>query len=274
GSLATQRGRFPPHLSSYHPDERLRFAVACALPSCCSDDDTPPDIAVDALLGLMEDDDEDVRDGATFGLGSQLDADSSVARDALVQRYGDANLDARDEAIVGLARRRDPRAYEIVAARLSEDSIGTLAVEAAQHLADAQFLPALGALTTWWDVNPGLLEDAIAACDPGLRRQRERWQEALYESLAREVPQVAPGLTPTLFCPRMRVASTWWWKWRLNGQDPCRCFPTIFTGSSRSAQAATWQPPWRPSSAISVTRLVGATSRGGPPSIERPWGAR
>jgi hypothetical protein len=42
--------------------------------------------------------------------------------------------------------------------------VGKLAVEAATYLADAQLLPPLLALERWWDVDPELLADAIAAC--------------------------------------------------------------------------------------------------------------
>ena len=76
----------------------------------------------------------------------------------------DDNQDARDEAILGLARRRDPRALPVVFARLQDDAVGKLAVEAATYLADAQLLAPLLALEHWWDADPELLADAIAAC--------------------------------------------------------------------------------------------------------------
>ena len=48
-----------------HPDAGVRFALACALGSFADDP-----MAVDALIKLTRDEDEDVRDWATFGIGA------------------------------------------------------------------------------------------------------------------------------------------------------------------------------------------------------------
>jgi hypothetical protein len=44
------------------------------------------------------------------------------------------------------------------------DRVGELYVEAAELYADPQLKGALVALKRWWDVNPELLDRAIAAC--------------------------------------------------------------------------------------------------------------
>ncbi|QGM45474.1 HEAT repeat domain-containing protein [Methylocystis heyeri] len=88
-----------------HDRQLVRYAVAFALGSCADD---PANIAI--LMQLMRDEDEVVRDWATFSLGERGDADSEEIRNALVERLGDSFFDARLEAIMGLAKRGDPRA--------------------------------------------------------------------------------------------------------------------------------------------------------------------
>lgn len=145
-----------------HPDGDVRFQVALALPSC--DEGADLRVLAGALIRLMNDPDGDIRDWATFGLGSLTEIDGPEVREALFRRVDDDKQEARDEAILGLARRRDPRALPLVLARLQEDAVGKLAVEAATYLADAQLLAPLLDLERWWDLDPELLADAIAAC--------------------------------------------------------------------------------------------------------------
>ncbi len=89
--------------TSKHPDRIVRFDVACAL-GCFPNDQA----SVIALLALTEDDDDDVRDWATFGLGVLGDSDSKEIRDALFRRLSDSNDDVREEAMAGLGKRKDP----------------------------------------------------------------------------------------------------------------------------------------------------------------------
>jgi HEAT repeat protein len=56
------------------------------------------------LAKLTADEDEEVRDWATFGLGVLGDIDTVEIREALAARLSDANDDAREEAVVGLAK--------------------------------------------------------------------------------------------------------------------------------------------------------------------------
>ena len=83
----------------------VRHAVACALPNSNSTNE-----AVELLMKLMTDEDADVRDWATFGLGAMMDEDSQAIRDALAERLDDTDFDTQFEAIYGLARRKDMRA--------------------------------------------------------------------------------------------------------------------------------------------------------------------
>jgi HEAT repeat protein len=109
-----------------HPNANVRFAVACALGDFANDPR-----AVDALIALMQDVDEGVRDWATFSLGVQGDIDSEEIRSALWQRMSDANPDVRDEAMVGLGKRKDRRALPALIAELNEPGFSDRMKEAA-----------------------------------------------------------------------------------------------------------------------------------------------
>jgi HEAT repeat protein len=84
------------------PDPDVRFAVAFTL-GCYANEP----VSVAHLLRLMRDEEEDVRDWATFGLGIQGDADNEEIRDALVHCLEDSDEDVREEAIAGLGKRKD-----------------------------------------------------------------------------------------------------------------------------------------------------------------------
>ena len=73
--------------------------------------------AIAALIELSSDPDYDVRNWATFGLGSQIDTDTPAIREALWARLEEPEDEVRGEAWVGLARRGDVR---VAAALLRE----------------------------------------------------------------------------------------------------------------------------------------------------------
>ena len=122
--------------------------------------------AIHTLIELSADEDEDVRNWATFGIGSLIVNDTEEIREALFQRLNESNSEIRGEALVGLASRGDARVVEYLLKELSSGSVGILAVEAAIDIADPQLYTQLIALKEWWDVNQGLLEEAINACQP------------------------------------------------------------------------------------------------------------
>jgi HEAT repeat protein len=92
------------------------------------------------------------------------DEDSPQIREALLARLNDSDFDTRSEAAVGLAKRKEERGIEPLVGYLKSDRVGELFVEAAEMYADARLKPALVALKKWWDIDPDLLERAIAAC--------------------------------------------------------------------------------------------------------------
>ncbi|MDA0182927.1 HEAT repeat domain-containing protein [Solirubrobacter phytolaccae] len=103
GPLHDPRTIGPTVAFASHPDEHIRLAVVHGLFQ--HDDDR----VVDTLLALMEDPDDDVRDWATFELGSINTRDTPQVREALAARLTDRYVDVRHEAIAGLALRADPR---------------------------------------------------------------------------------------------------------------------------------------------------------------------
>ena len=89
-----------------HPDARVREAVAISLAG------REVDPALEALIELSRDESSEVRDWATFALGSLQPQDTPELRDALVARMGDEDPQTRLEAVHGLAVRGDLRAVE------------------------------------------------------------------------------------------------------------------------------------------------------------------
>ncbi len=120
-----------------HPNADVRFAVTQGFAAC------KDPRAIQALVELSTDENSDVRDWATFGLGSQIETDTPTIREALLQRLTDTDNDTRGEALVGLALRKDMRVLEALMAELERADVGSLAVEAAETLADPCRCPAL-----------------------------------------------------------------------------------------------------------------------------------
>jgi HEAT repeat protein len=144
-----------------HPSAEVRSGVVSGL---SGHENTS---AIAALIELSRDDDEDVRDWATFGIGSLVDADTAEIRSALAARISDARAETRGEALVGLARRKDDRAVEPLIRELRSESVGQLVLEAAETMGDSRLCSALARLKSEWRADhphARLLEDALAKC--------------------------------------------------------------------------------------------------------------
>jgi HEAT repeat protein len=173
GHLGDSRGLSPVLGLVTYPDVDVRFAVAFSLPAITAD--SPEEPAVSALMALMEDEDVDVRDWATFGLGALMEVDSPTIREALLARVSDPEGDVAGEAIVGLAARRDRRAIDYIASALEWSEVGNLIVEAAALLPDRRYLQALYALRDErWDADDprgSWLSQAITASEAAVDDQ-------------------------------------------------------------------------------------------------------
>jgi len=147
-----------------HPDEDVREAVVNGI---SRHEDA---LAIQTLIELSRDENEDVRDWATFGLGSMIETNTPEIRDALLARVTDPHDDARGEALVGLARRKDARVLDPLIEELTSESVGLLALEAAEDLGDPRLGPALMLLKERWDGDEdrhvGRLHHALLSCLP------------------------------------------------------------------------------------------------------------
>jgi HEAT repeat protein len=160
-----------------HPNADVRYSVAGAYWHIHGT------AAVEPLLQLMIDPDPDVRDWATFGLGSMNHTDTPVIRDALAARLTDENPNVWGEALAGLALRSDARAVEVLlslpapkaadAHTLEADAL----VDAGRYTADPRLLPLLEQFASnlceagkeLWDD----LRDALKACRSGIPVRQE-----------------------------------------------------------------------------------------------------
>lgn len=95
--------------------------------------------------------DSDVRDWATFSLGTQIDAQTPAIQDALRARLHDADTGTCLEALAGLARRCDPGVIAALQVLLADTEVEALPLEAALTRADPAFHRALTALADAWE---------------------------------------------------------------------------------------------------------------------------
>lgn len=142
-----------------HPSADVRYGVVLGI-SCYENA-----LAISTLLQLSSDEDEDVRNWATFAIGSQIDTNTIEIREALFQRLVEENHEIRGEALVGLARRRDERVVEPLIKELSADSVGILAVEAAKEIGEPKLSSVLRQLKERWNVDKNLLAEALNSCE-------------------------------------------------------------------------------------------------------------
>ena len=154
-----------------HPSKDIRFGVVNAL---SRHEDRH---ATDALIRLTRDADYDVRNWATFGLGSMCVADYPELREALLARLADEDAEIRSEAMQGLARRSAPEVIPAINSALESDDVVSGYLSAAEAAADPTLLPALKKLRSelaaddqnYWI---GCLDAAIVACDPNKTAER------------------------------------------------------------------------------------------------------
>lgn len=145
-------------------DEQVRFSLACALPNMVHADAGEDDAGVQALMRLTTDESAEVRDWATFGLGTQLRVDGDAVRDCLRARLEDGDADTRCEALKGLRQRNDAETIQHLTAALRRTTAAPQEVELAYEWGDPDLLGALENMQAWWTIDPALLRDAVDAC--------------------------------------------------------------------------------------------------------------
>jgi len=148
-----------------HKRERVRQGAVFGL--LCQEEP----FAITTLMDLSKDKSRDVRNWATFGIGSMIEADTPKIRRVLQERLKDKDREIRGEALVGLARRHHPQSIKWAMRALAEERPMVLYLEAAEILKKRALLPALKRIeetTTAYDDPYFLrqLNDAIRACSP------------------------------------------------------------------------------------------------------------
>lgn len=121
GTVITALGHFHheksvEHLAKFknYPDAEVRHRLTWTLK------EFEDDLAIAALIELTKDEDEDVRDWATFGIGSMIERDTPEIREALIRRLNDPHEIVQSEAMIGLAIRQDRRVLDRIVDEISE----------------------------------------------------------------------------------------------------------------------------------------------------------
>lgn len=147
---------------SFHPSPEVRLAAAFAVATL-----SPQPLgsqARTALIRLSRDDNSEVRDWATYGLGTVSADDDQDVRDALAARADDDCREARAEALFGLAVRHDQRAVPLLIKALRSSHVSELEIDAAGLTEDPRLLPALWALRLAGLSDAGTVNRAIDRC--------------------------------------------------------------------------------------------------------------
>lgn len=146
-----------------HPESSVRFGVVFGLSGHDSQQ------AIDGLIELSADADEDVRDWATFGLGQLTEANTPAIRAALHARIDDPCDAVRGEAIEGLAKRGDRSVVPVLVRELLE-GVSLPLLNAATALATPDLCEVLDAVR-----NDGLVVQTTGTQGYDLTQE---WQEA------------------------------------------------------------------------------------------------
>ncbi|CAN5467319.1 hypothetical protein BH10PLA2_BH10PLA2_14490 [soil metagenome] len=146
-----------------HSSANVRFSVVFGVLG------HPDTLAIATLIELSRDQDDDVRNWATFGIGRQIDVDTPQIRAALLERVVDEDEDTRGEALFGLARRKDQRIVEPLIQELNRCSVAKChhSIDAAEELADPRLLPVLMNLKQSELPGNTTFDDAIRRCSAG-----------------------------------------------------------------------------------------------------------
>lgn len=143
-------------------DEELRRALVTALTNIDNEE------ALTALLRFMQDPSEEVRDWATFAVGSQTKSDSPLIRDRLLMAAGDVSPNVRFEAISGLLNRGDSSAVGLLRKELRREVVESWVLELVADCKNPLFLDDLHRIASQEisnDVYRRKLEHALRASE-------------------------------------------------------------------------------------------------------------
>lgn len=98
---------------------------------------------INTLIFLSKDKIADIRNWATFGLGTQIEKSNKKIINALWERVDDTDEETKMEAIVGLAKRNENVKNVIIKELTQQDEFGSLLFEAIEIVNDIDFLPYL-----------------------------------------------------------------------------------------------------------------------------------
>jgi hypothetical protein len=157
-----------------HKSAKVRFAVVFALLRHTDQR------SIATLIELTHDKDSEVRDWATFGLGTQIDTDSLRIRRALWERVTDKHWDTKCEAIAGLAIRKDEKIKEVLIRELKKEAPTSLIFKAAADYGDSDLLPLMEAhiraVKVTRGIEPGWLSDLNKAIEKlSQNKETEKW---------------------------------------------------------------------------------------------------
>jgi|GEM_PF-609564 len=160
-----------------HPNREVRYGVTLAL---LTYEDSR---AAKALIELSCDEDDEIRNWATFGLARQIDLDTEYIREALMKCLDDSFDAVRGEALYGLATRGDERVIEPLIKEfyyISEaEEWWDYAFEAAIDMPDPRLYTALVAVLDS-GVGDCYLGQAIALCRiPSLEETGDKITDAV-----------------------------------------------------------------------------------------------
>ncbi len=96
--------------------------------------------AIEALILLMNDDDFDTRNWATFSLAQICESDTPAIRDTLYKNLNDIESEVRGEALLGLATRKDTRVINAILEDLQSDFYGSWIFSAIVKMPDKRYL--------------------------------------------------------------------------------------------------------------------------------------
>lgn len=100
--------------------------------------------AIETLIELSTDKDPDIRNWATFSLGTQIETNNDSITKILWERMKDSSEMVRFEAIAGLVKRKDKRIKNILIQELKNiDDNGSLILESIEEFEDFDFIELL-----------------------------------------------------------------------------------------------------------------------------------